>query len=70
MAIDYKLEKNKDGSMTFSMEDNDGSGDLDRIFGEIAEQKVAEQRATELLQPLSEADEARLDNELDKDDID
>jgi hypothetical protein len=69
MAVDYKFEKNENGTMSFSMEDNDGSGDLDRLFSEIAKQKVAEHKAKELLQPLSEEDETQLDAELDKYDL-
>ena len=54
MAVDKRIEMNPDGSFSVVFEDKDGSGDLDRIMGDLCkkhrEAKLMEQ---ELLQPMS-----------------
>lgn len=38
MAIDKRIEKNKDGGFSIIFEDKDGSGDLNRIMGQLCEE--------------------------------
>ena len=81
MAVKTKLEKNPDGGFSIVIEE-DGSGDLNRIMGELC-QKHREAReggeddtqteaeiCAEILQAISEDQEAALNVELDKEDID
>lgn len=52
MAVYFRLEKDNNDSVSFVMEDTDGSGDLNRILGKLANKHVAEGTTN---QPLSEA---------------
>lgn len=52
MAVYFRLEKDNNDSISFVMEDTDGSGDLNRILGKLANKHVAEGTTN---QPLSEA---------------
>ena len=80
MAVKIKPEKNPDGGFSIVIEE-DGSGDLNRIMGELCQKhKEARERGeddsqtaaeicTEILQAISEDEEAALDAELDAADI-
>ena len=52
MAVNFRLEKDNNDSVSFVMEDTDGSGDLNRILGKLANKHVAEGTTN---QPISEA---------------
>lgn len=72
MAVKTKLEKNSDGGFSIVIEE-DGSGDLDRIMGELckkhreARERGEDDRQTEgeicaeILKAISEDEEAALD---------
>ena len=66
MAVEKRIEMNPDGGISVIFEDKDGSGDLNRIMGELCERhrqnKIEE---VELLQPMSAEEEDALDLELD-----
>lgn len=82
MAVNTKIENNPDGGFSIVIEE-DGSGDLNRIMGELCQKhREARERGEEtkpqttgeicqeILQAISEDEEAALDAELDKYDID
>ena len=81
MAVKAKLEKNPNGGFSFVIEE-DGSGDLNRIMGELCKKhREARERGkndtqteaeicAEILQAISEDEEAALDKELDAADFD
>lgn len=81
MAVKTKLEKNPDGGFSIVIEE-DGSGDLNRIMGELCQKhKEAKERGEghpqtgkeicqEILHAIRGEEEATLDAELDKFDID
>ena len=82
MAVKTKVKKNPDGGFSIVIEE-DGSGDLNRIMGELCQKhKEARERGEEtgpqtkteicqeILQAISEDEEAALDAELDAADID
>ena len=52
MAVYFRLEKDNNDSVSFVMEDTDGSGDLNRILGKLANKHVDEGTKNK---PLSEA---------------
>lgn len=81
MAVNTKIESNPEGGFSVVFEE-DGSGDLNRIMDELC-QKHRETRergeddsqteaeiCAEILQAISEDEEAALDAELDAADID
>lgn len=82
MPIDVKIKNNKDGGFSIVVSD-DGSGDLNRVMGELCRQHKEAQRKgeetkpqtpgetlQEILQDISEEEEAALNVELDKYDVD
>ena len=81
MAVKTKVKNNPDGGFSITIEE-DGSGDLNRIMGELcrkhreARERGEDDRQTEgeigaeILQAISEDEEAALDAELDAADID
>ena len=81
MAVKAKLEKNPNGGFSFVIEE-DGSGDLNRIMGELCQkhrearergeddQQTEGEMCAEILQAISEDEEAALDKDLDAADID
>lgn len=81
MAVNTKIESNPDGGFSVVFEE-DGSGDLNRIMGELCKKhREARERGeddsqtegeicAEILQAISEDEEAALDAELDAADID
>lgn len=81
MAVKAKFEKNPNGGFSFVIEE-DGSGDLNRIMGELCQkhrearergeddQQTEGEICAEILQAISEDEEAALDKELDAADID
>lgn len=74
MAVNTKIENNLDGGFSIVIEE-DGSGDLNRIMGELcqkhreAKERGEDDRQTEgeicveILQAISEDEEAALDKE-------
>lgn len=52
MTVYFRSEKDNNDSVSFVMEDTDGSGDLNRILGKLANKHVAEGTTN---QPLCEA---------------
>lgn len=81
MAVKTKIENNPDGSFSIVIEEG-GSGDLNRIIGELCKKhREARERGeddsqteaeicAEILQAISEDEKASPDVELDKEDID
>ena len=81
MAVKTKVKNNPDGGFSITIEE-DGSGDLNRIMGELCRKhREARERGeddtqteaeicAEILQAISEDEEAALDKELDAADID
>ena len=81
MAVKIKPEKNPDGGFSIVIEE-DGSGDLNRIMGELCQKhrearerredntQTAAEICAEILQAISEDQETVLDAELDAADID
>ena len=81
MAVKAKFEKNPNGGFSIVIEE-DGSGDLNRIMGELCRKHMEAREGgeddtqteaeicAEILQAISEDEEAALDKELDKEDID
>lgn len=68
MAVNTRIENNPDGGFSVVFEE-DGSGDLNRIIDDLCK-KHREEKESELLQPMDGVQEAALDTELDKEDID
>lgn len=81
MAVKAKFEINPNGGFSIVIEE-DGSGDLNRIMGELCkkhrearergedDQQTEGEICAEILQAISEDEEAALDKELDAADID
>lgn len=42
MAVQFRVEKNKNGELSLVLDDADGSGDLNRILGKIAKKHIEE----------------------------
>lgn len=68
MAVNTSIENNPEGGFSVVFEE-DGSGDLNRIIDDLCK-KHREAKESELLQSMDGAQEAALDAELDKYDID
>lgn len=68
MAVNTRIENNPEGGFSVVFEE-DGSGDLNRIIDDLCK-KHREAKESELLQSMDGAQEAALDAELDKYDID
>lgn len=68
MAVNTRIENNPEGGFSVVFEE-DGSGDLNRIIDDLCK-KHREAKESELLQRMDGAQEAALDAELDKYDID
>ena len=81
MAVNTRIENNPDGGFSIVIEE-DGSGNLNRIMGELCKKhrearergeddtQTAAEICAEILQAISEDEEAALDKELDAADID
>lgn len=77
MAVKTFIEQEQNGRLSIVFKE-DGSGDLNRIMGELCKKhREARERGeddsqteTEICQAISEDDEAALDAELDAEDID
>ncbi len=68
MAVNTRIENNPEGGFSVVFEE-DGFGDLNRIIDDLCK-KHREAKESELLQSMDGAQEAALDAELDKYDID
>ena len=68
MAVNTRIENNSEGGFSVVFEE-DGFGDLNRIIDDLCK-KHREAKESELLQSMDGAQEAALDAELDKYDID
>lgn len=74
MAVNFRLEKDKHGRISFVMEDTDGSGDLNRIMSKLAKKHVVEgttnqpidEACVEIVQTIVEESEVTLDAEIDR----
>lgn len=66
MAVDKRIEMNPDGSFSVVFEDKDGSGDLDRIMGDLCKKhREAKLKEQELQQSMSAEVEDALDLQLE-----
>lgn len=74
MAVNFRLEKDKYGRISFVIEDTDGSGDLNRVMSKLAKKHVAEgtinqplsDACVEIIQAMVEESEVTLDAEIDR----
>lgn len=66
MAVDKRIEMNPDGGFSVVFEDKDGSGDLNRIMGDLCKkQREARLKEQELQQSMSAEEEDVLDLQLE-----
>jgi len=66
MAVDKRIEMNPDGGFSIVFEDKDGSGDLDRIIGDLCKKhREAKLKEQELQHSMTAEEEDVLDLQLD-----